>query len=222
MPTLVQSLLGSKVEGTDGKVGSLSDLLMDDREWTVRYLVIARGFWPFRRRVVVLPSHVTSISPEEGSVKVSLSQSRTKAAPPVSAREPVSHLKEKEFHDYYQVPVYWSGTAAWEETYDPGVMPKSGGSAGMERQEAEKRLYANHLRSADQLLGYTIKAEDEPMGHLKDLILSEAGWRVDRLLAHRREEPRELTASTKSIRQVSWIESTIRLEASADFDEYHG
>jgi uncharacterized protein YrrD len=222
MPTHVQSLLGSKVEGSDGKAGSLSDLLMDDREWKVRYLVIVRGIWPFRRRVVVLPKHVESTSSTEGIVKISLSQSQTKAAPRLSARRPVSHLKEKEFHDYYQVPVYWSGTAAWEETYDPGAMPKSGGSAGEERKKTDQELFENHLRSADRLLGYDVKAEDQAMGQVKDFILGQSGWQVERLLVYRREEPRELTVSTESIRQVSWIEKTIRVDASADFDEHRG
>lgn len=222
MPIHIHSLLGSSVEGSDGKVGNLSDLLIDDREWKVRYLVIARGIWPFRRRVVVLPGHVESVSPERETIRISLSQSRTKAAPPLSSRKPVSQLKEKEFHDYYQVPVYWSGTAAWEETYDPGAMPKSGGNAGAERTQTDRELFENHLRSADRLLGYTVKAEDEPMGSLKDLILSESDWQVNRLLVHRREEPKELTVQAESIRQVSWIEKALRLDAAADFDEYRG
>lgn len=222
MPMNLQRLIGRTVNGTDGKVGRLSDALIDDREWKVRYLAVSIGIWPFRRRVVVMPKHVTGLPPEGETLDVSLTKDQVKRAPPLSRKQPVSQVKEKEFHDYYQVPVYWSGTAAWEETYDPGAMPKSASSAGEERKEAERKAYANHLRSGDHLIGYTVKAADEAVGKLADMLLDTEEWQTARLIIHRSEAPQNLWVPVSSVREVSWIESAIRLEATADLNEHTG
>jgi hypothetical protein len=98
------------------------------------------------------------------------------------------------------VPVYWSGTAAWEETYDPGAMPKSG----------------------DHLIGYGVKAADEPVGKLADMLFDTEEWQTARFIIHRSEAPQDLWVPADSVREVSWIESAIRLEATVDLNEYTG
>jgi sporulation protein YlmC with PRC-barrel domain len=200
MPMNLKRLIGRTVNGTDGKIGRLLDALLDDREWKVRYLVVSTGFWPFRRRVVVLPKHVTGLPAEGDTLEVNLTKDEVKKAPPLSRKQPVSQVKEKQFHDYYQVPVYWSGTAAWEETYDPGAMPKSG----------------------DHLIGYGVKAADEPVGKLTDMLFDTEEWQTARFIIHRSEAPQDLWVPADSVREVSWIESAIRLEATVDLNEYTG
>ena len=222
MPMNLQRLIGRTVNGTDGKIGRLSDALIDDREWKMRYLAVSTGFWPFRRRVVVLPKNISGLPPEGETLDVSLTKDEVKKSPPLSRKQPVSQVKEKEFHDYYQVPVYWSGTAAWEETYDPGAMPKSGGTAGEEHRESEQKVYENHLRSGKHLIGYTVKAADEPVGKLADVILDTEEWQAARLILHRSEAPQDLWVPVDSVREVSWIESAIRLDANVDLNEYTG
>ena len=44
-----------KVRATDGDLGSVANFLIDDKHWTVRYLVVQTGGFFGGRRVLVSP-----------------------------------------------------------------------------------------------------------------------------------------------------------------------
>ncbi|MCW6512131.1 PRC-barrel domain-containing protein [Lichenifustis flavocetrariae] len=56
----ITSLMGCHVHATDGAIGHVADLLVDDVHWDVRHLVVAtRNWWP-GRRVLVSPHEVNA------------------------------------------------------------------------------------------------------------------------------------------------------------------
>ena len=50
MLLLAKHMHGASVEASDGKIGKLCDLLFDEQDWTIRYLVLDGGTWLNRRR----------------------------------------------------------------------------------------------------------------------------------------------------------------------------
>jgi len=40
MERTITSLLGSRMEATDGEIGKVDDFYFDDESWTIRYLVL--------------------------------------------------------------------------------------------------------------------------------------------------------------------------------------
>ena len=51
----VKGLFGIAIRTCDGEIGTIDDVLFEDRWWTIRYLVAKRGEWPRTRRVLVDP-----------------------------------------------------------------------------------------------------------------------------------------------------------------------
>ena len=58
MLLLARQMHGASVEASDGKIGKLCDLLFDEQDWSIRYLVLDGGTWLNRRRVTLPPDLV--------------------------------------------------------------------------------------------------------------------------------------------------------------------
>ena len=49
----VKNILDHKIQATDSEIGGVSDLIIDDQEMKLRYLVIDTGNWLPGRKVVL-------------------------------------------------------------------------------------------------------------------------------------------------------------------------
>jgi uncharacterized protein YrrD len=72
---------GYRIHASDGEIGHVSDILMDDGTWTIRYLVVDTGDWLPGKRVLIAPAWITAISWDEQSVTVNRSREQVKEAP---------------------------------------------------------------------------------------------------------------------------------------------
>ena len=52
---------GYHIEATDGEIGHVDDLIVDDETWTIRYMPVDTRNWMPGRRVLVAPAWVTAI-----------------------------------------------------------------------------------------------------------------------------------------------------------------
>jgi len=64
----VKTFLNYKVLATDGEIGSVSDLIVDDREMKLRYLVIDTGRWLPGKKVVLSTAWIRGVAPEKETV----------------------------------------------------------------------------------------------------------------------------------------------------------
>jgi sporulation protein YlmC with PRC-barrel domain len=85
----VSDLKQFTIAGTDGRLGSVSDLYFDDRSWAVRYLVVEDGTWLPTGRVFVPP--VTVQRSDSTTLRVALSKKQVKVSPTVNTGD--AHLQ---------------------------------------------------------------------------------------------------------------------------------
>ena len=50
----LEEMLGAELVATDGSIGTLHDVFIDDETWTVRYVAVDTGLW-LGRLVLVSP-----------------------------------------------------------------------------------------------------------------------------------------------------------------------
>ena len=72
---------GYHVEATDGNIGHIEDLVVDDDSWTIRYVIVDTRNWLPGKSVLVSPELVTSIGSTQRKVHVHLSQDQIKKSP---------------------------------------------------------------------------------------------------------------------------------------------
>ncbi len=92
---------------TDGEVGHVEDHLIDDRSWTIRWLVVDTTNWWPGGHVLFSPMWVRSVSWDESRVAVDLDRERIRGAPAFDPRRPVDRALEARLVRHYGREGYW-------------------------------------------------------------------------------------------------------------------
>ncbi len=95
------------IRAQDGELGHISDFVIDDADWSVRYLVVATRNWLPGKHVLLAPDWVELISFEDGKAFVNLPRSAIKDAPEYDPASGVSRAYEEQLHQHYKQKNYW-------------------------------------------------------------------------------------------------------------------
>lgn len=102
-----KELIKYKIAAEDGQIGSVKDVLFDDRVWTVQYLEVDTGGWLTGRRVVLPEKLLGPPDWSNRSIPVELTRSEVEQAPPIEEREPISRRHETGLLQYFRLDPYW-------------------------------------------------------------------------------------------------------------------
>jgi len=80
-------LRGLHVLATDGEVGHVDDVLVDERSWTVRYLVVDTSNWIGGKSVLIAPSTLTSVDGVNRRIQVALTRGEIERSPSIEAAD---------------------------------------------------------------------------------------------------------------------------------------
>lgn len=104
----VFSLIGFKLQAIDGEIGHLDDVLIDDLEWKIRYLVIDTGTWFSGKKVLVSPLWDGRVDDNSHILKIDVSMEKIKSAPPFDYSIPLTNEYEVILHQHYHKKPYWN------------------------------------------------------------------------------------------------------------------
>ncbi len=205
----VSDVIGLAIGAKDGKIGSVEDLLLDDRAWTIRWAVVDTGDWLPGREVLLPPEKLRAADLDKKLLAVDLTRAQVEQSPPLSADVPVSRRYEELIYDYYGWTPYWGfgigGMAPFEAPlYAAGAKP-------VVEPEGDP-----DLRSAEDIIGYGIEASDGAIGHVADLLLDGAAWVVRYLVVDTRNwwPGRKVLVAPNWVRDISWSERTIEFDVT--------
>ncbi len=92
---------GYTVHATDGDIGHVENMLVDDSSWGVRYLIVDTSNWWFGKRVLMSPFAITDISYETGTIAVNVTRSAVKGSPPWDPIDLIHQDMQERLHSYY-------------------------------------------------------------------------------------------------------------------------
>lgn len=105
----VREVISYRIHATDGAIGHVDDMFIDEDDWSIRYLLVATHDWLPGRKVLVAPDWIERVSwPEEG-VYVCHTRQEIKESPEYDPVGPPSRAYEMELYQYYDFPGYWGG-----------------------------------------------------------------------------------------------------------------
>ena len=96
---------GYSIHATDGDIGHVDDFIIDDEAWSIRYVVVSRGW--LGKKVILSPQWIERVSWEEGKVFVSLTREAIKNAPEWDDVQPITRDFEERLHAHHGRDVYW-------------------------------------------------------------------------------------------------------------------
>lgn len=234
-------LTGLALSARDGMIGTVEDFLFDDREWTVRWVVVDTGTWLSGRSVLIPPSTLGSPDLEGRRLPVSLTREQIENSPSSETAQPLSSAFEEELSRHYGVPAWWlspmwlgsmpAGSfmpgALYETSGQPGQpMP---GDSGLGDDEIAARLAAAgdkpgiadiernaHLRSVKEVTGYYIRATDDEIGHVEDFLIEDGSWAIRYMIVDTRNwlPGKRVLVSPRWIKAIDWADETVGVELS--------
>lgn len=169
MQHLLKKFKGTKVVSVQGEdLGTVSDFYFDDERWVIRYFVVEAGHWYHRTTYLLSPLLIEGTI-LESQITARLSRVEIRNCPTPDDEQPISRLYEEKYASYYQIPIDWSfGEAAWTS----GVYPV------VENDELDRVIATSHMRSYDEILGYSIHATDGIFGKVKDLVVDDDTYAI--------------------------------------------
>jgi hypothetical protein len=212
----ITSLKGLTVSASDGDIGSVHDVYVDAKQWTVRYIVVDTGTWLSGRRVLVSPRSIRAPVLED-RLNVALTKSQVEQAPSWDTDKPVSRQHEIAYAQYYDHPYYWVGPARWGWGWDPliGTAPVPRPDPVEEEIVARERDSADaNLHSARDVIGHYVQAADDDIGHVEDFLVDEVTWAVRYLVVDTGNwlPGRKVVISPAWIERVSWEDSRVYVD----------
>jgi sporulation protein YlmC with PRC-barrel domain len=196
---------GCHIHALDGELGRVDDLLFDDENWTIRYVVVNTGRWLLGRRVLISPHSIHDVDPGSGELRVNLTMEQVEHSPSLSLHEPVTRRFETEFLGYYGWPYYWLAPYVNEHgaISDP---PPPDLTPGYPEDV--------HLQSVRDVRGYHIHAADDHIGHVEDFLVDETTWDIRSLVVDTRNwlPGREVLVAQGWISDVRWAERAVTVD----------
>lgn len=100
-------IVGYRVVAGDDEAGHVADLILDDSEWVIRYLVVDLGTWLPGKEVLLAPEWAREVRWDKRSIFIDLERKDLEKGPEFDAKTPVNRRYEEKVYDFYGRPVYW-------------------------------------------------------------------------------------------------------------------
>jgi hypothetical protein len=205
----IKQLYGNKLGALDGEIGHVKDFYFDDQNWAVRYVLADTGSWLTGRLVLISPYSLGRLAQAGKVLSVNLTRKQIEDSPSIESHKPVSRQYEEEYHNYYGWPYYWQGDALWGMSGVPMMaLPSKPTTAEIAAQS--KRRDA-HLRSAQAVNGYHLRATDGLLGHVCDFMMDDQSWAIGQLVIKtgNRFSGNEVQVPAGKVDRISYEESTV-------------
>ena len=99
--------MGYHIEATDGDIGQVKGLLVDEETWAVRYMIVDTSSWWFGHQVLIAPQWIKSLRWDERTVAVALSREAVKDSPSYDPATLPDRSAESSLYAHYGRVGYW-------------------------------------------------------------------------------------------------------------------
>jgi uncharacterized protein YrrD len=100
----MDDITGYSIEARDGGIGRVDDILIDDKNWRVQYLVVDTGGFLPGRKILLAPQWIENFDLNDTSVQVDLSRETIENSPPYDPDTMIDHEYEEQLFNHYQRP----------------------------------------------------------------------------------------------------------------------
>jgi hypothetical protein len=103
----IANVTGYYVHATDGDIGHIEEFVVDDRNWSIRYLVIDTVNWWPGKKVLLPPDWAVDISWDNSTVRVLVDRDTIRNAPEYTPDTALTRDFEDRLYRHYHRQAYW-------------------------------------------------------------------------------------------------------------------
>jgi len=98
---------GYQLEASDGEIGHITDFLIDEKTWAIRYIVIETSHWWSGHKVLIAPEWITGVHWPEKTVSVDLSRESVRNSPNYDPKTEWNKELDIGLYEHYDRQAYW-------------------------------------------------------------------------------------------------------------------
>lgn len=92
------------IHATDGEIGHLKDLVLEDNDWSIRYLFVDTANWWGGHKVLISPRNATDIRWTERLIYLDVDRQKVKDSPPFDEERPLDRAFDMRMAEHYGPP----------------------------------------------------------------------------------------------------------------------
>jgi hypothetical protein len=96
------------IHATDGDIGHVQSMLVDEETWAIRYLIADTSNWWLGHQVLIAPQWIQNVSWPDAKVAVDLTRQAVKNAPPYDSAAQLGRQQEAGIYKHYRRATYWA------------------------------------------------------------------------------------------------------------------
>jgi sporulation protein YlmC with PRC-barrel domain len=213
MLAALKNLFAYEIKARDPDLlGGLHDLSFDDLSWQVRHLIVDTTAW-LARKLMLHPLAVRRLDPTSRLIELTVARAHVEQAPALDPDEPLSRARAEPYYRYFAWPPYWQpfgpGFARGPRLHPPSPDNPVERTAVGAAEDCDP-----HLRSARALIGCLVRARDEPVGQVDDVLVDVGTWEIKQLVVDTRSwwSGKNVLVSVSDAARVHWARRLIRLD----------
>jgi hypothetical protein len=109
-----KAVVGSHIQATDGDIGHVQGLLVDEETWAIRYIIVNTSNWWLGHQVLIAPQWIQDVDWRDATVSVNLTRQAVKDAPAYDSAAQLDRKQETDIYEHYGRPTYWADDARRE------------------------------------------------------------------------------------------------------------
>jgi hypothetical protein len=110
------------VHASDGDIGHVQGLIVDEKSWAIRYIIVNTSNWWLGHEVIIAPEWIDDVDWLDSKLSINLTRQSIKDSPPYDPNVPLSREHESGTHAHYGRPGYMP-----RESKRPAVKPVAAG-----------------------------------------------------------------------------------------------
>jgi hypothetical protein len=95
------------VHASDGDIGHVGGLIVDEKSWAIRYLIVNTSNWWLGHEVLIAPEWIDEINWPESLLSVDLTRHAVQNSPAYDPKAPLERDQEAVIHAHYSRTGYW-------------------------------------------------------------------------------------------------------------------
>jgi hypothetical protein len=204
----IKDLIGFTVKAPDEDLGKVKEFYIDDRNWSIRYILVDTSEWLTERRVLLSPFAFGKPNTKLKVIEQELTREQIKSSPGIAEYGRITQNEEIRLCDYFGWPVFCEDTAAdlHEQITD---IEREGPSA-------DEHDVGTHMISSSHLKGFSVEGIDGEVGYVEDMILDDDTWTIRYLAAdtHKWLPGRKVLIATEWIERINEPDETMHVDMS--------
>ena len=99
----IEAVTGYHIHASDGEIGHVEDFLVEDADWSIRYLVVDTNNWWLGKKVLISPRSAREIDWTDKVVNLNVDRQKVKDSPTYDPSITVDQAYDERFLTYYGI-----------------------------------------------------------------------------------------------------------------------